>query len=125
MKVKYPKQVPVLEGEDFCQGMKCRGMRCLIGWSAAVFLDRDSDETGDYHLLPQRVKESLLRSIRIEEGNTPKLRQFDKDFILPDAGCVFIFNDGGFGRRKTAAHRAALARVWNRAMEMLGYTEAA
>lgn len=116
---QYPETTPVLNGNDFCAGMKeyrshyepqetCK--RCLIGHAVFTFLGQDSAVTDHYNLLPRRVKQALNYAVnKVFKMNGVK-----------GATLVYVANDNNSATR---IGRARIAKAWNIAMAYLGYTE--
>lgn len=108
-KYEFPKTVPVLEAEDFCQA-KCKDYVtdkcCLIGHASRTFLRKNNPVTDDYQRLPAQVRKALRNAIEEHIGHFP---------LEDESWSVFHFNDS-FIRTMDE-----LAKVWNRAMAKLGY----
>lgn len=111
-RIKWPNKVPVLTGKHFCIGHMDGdeyyggdGTHCLLGWAAAVF-PAVCDKWGSV-----REDHPVVRALADEvKSNRPTA-----------IGRVLEFNDEIAGEKG----RPRLARVWNRTMQRLGYTEPA
>ncbi len=95
----FPKTVPILETKDMCKGRYNDGNKCcLVGHSNKFVLENRKE-----------IQKSLKKVIKEELGNS-----FGTDNYL--AANIVLFNDN---KKNT---KPLLARVWNRAMFLLGYT---
>lgn len=89
-----PRTVPILSAEDMCKGEFKKGDRCCLMGHANKFTDDQYRR-----LVIDVLTKVLIYEIRTETSNIPE------------------FND------KRNRPLSYLARVWNRAMYRLGYTE--
>jgi hypothetical protein len=98
MKAKWPKEVPILEGRDFCIGTLSAGERhCLLGWAREVF---------DDPRIRLKANDAVFEAMH-------KVRPDFKSFRYGQE--IAEFND------VPGQSKRILATVWNRAMAKLGY----
>lgn len=106
-KTKWPDEVPVLEADDICQGpFEESERRCTVAWAVDAF----------------GISGDLLRF----DGHAKVIRK------LCDSAAELHAAEADDARRHQAAYiysdcldnsTALVARIWNRAMCALGYTE--
>lgn len=95
--MSWPKEVPVLEARHITRHQfdSNDGKRhCLLGWRNTVF--------GDSPIQCSKVDEALAKAV--------------KEAVGWDANPI-VYNDNW------SVPKTKIAKVWNRAMEILGYTE--
>lgn len=96
--MNMPTEVPILSARDFCRGSYgIDGVHCLGGWRMTIF----RAEAGEQVVVS--ASNAIHRAIK-ETGRTYY-------------GRIPLFNDN------PKHPKTLLARVWNRAMYLLGYTE--
>ena len=102
--VKYPKTVPILQASDICKRRHTnRETHCLLGWMDTVFLTKHDRYVPGRFDIRDKVRTALQRAI-IKVAS-------------PATSSIATFNDDPKTPYKT------IAKVWNRAMALLGYTE--
>jgi hypothetical protein len=104
-KIRWPETMPILNGHDMCIGMmtsRCGKRHCLWGHSATLQKKKVISKVVE-SAVDDAVKEAIT-----ECG-------YLSDSPLSNFVSIVSFND---------THRCAdNAKIWNRAMYLLGYTE--
>jgi len=104
MSSNWPKEVPILDAHKMIQGemhSQSGNRHCLLGWGHTVFPNCvNSTLTGNQ--LVGKAREALIDAVKEVSGPCRHLSVIHLNDVYP---------------------RRVAARVWNRAMYLLGYTE--